>query len=248
MRSIDPPHMAAALTAGSAHEVHDAQRLPASSRIRRPVLVTASLLLLLMVPAASGCIGLASQLLYVIKGDKVAAEFDGLAGKRVAVVCVANSSNYDPGSASSKLAQMVEIILKKEVPRISLIRQDRVVDWIDNNDWDQMDYRDVGRGLKAEMVVGIDLDGYRLHEDATMYRGKANVVITVFDVKANETVYKRHLTGYSFPSNGGKHVSETTEAQFQSVFLTELAIDIAKTFHAYEFKNDFARDASMLSR
>jgi hypothetical protein len=248
MRSIDSPHVAAALPEVTSHNVPARGRWGTHVPVSRPIMVAAKLLLLLLLPTAGGCIGLASQLLYVIKGDKVAAEFDGLAGKRVAVVCVANSSNYDPGSASSKLAQMVEIILKKEVPRMNLIRQDRVVDWIDNNDWDQMDYRDIGRGLKSEMVVGIDLDGYRLHEDATMYRGKANVVITVFDVKANETVYKRHLTGYSFPVNGGKHVSETTEAEFENKFLRELAIDIAKTFHSYEFKNDFARDASMLSR
>lgn len=215
------------------------------SIISRP---TATLLVLLVtLTSASGCIGLASQLLYVIKGDKIDAEFDGLAGKRVAVVCVANSSNYDPGSASSKLAQMVEMLLKKEVPRIKMIRQDRVVDWIDNNDWDQMDYRDIGRGLNAEMVVGIDLDGYRLHEDATMFRGKANVTVTVFDVKQNETVFKRHMPNFAFPASGGQHISETTEAKFQGLFLVKLSEDIAKSFHAYEFKTEFARDASMLS-
>ena len=41
-------------------------------------------------------------------------------------------------------------ILKSCVPS-------EIADWIDNQDQDLTDYREVGRGVKADMVVGIDL-------------------------------------------------------------------------------------------
>jgi hypothetical protein len=206
-------------------------------------------LLALLAVSSSGCVGIASQIVYMIKGNKVDAEFDGLRGKRVAVVCVANSSDYDPGSASAMLAQTVESILRLKVKGIKVVRQDEVADWIDNNNWNQMDYRDIGRGVNAEMVLAIDLDGYRLHEDQTLFKGRANVVVTVYDMtKGGEAVFRRSKPNFSFPTSGGQHVSETTEGQFQRKFIFVLANDIAKPFYDYDFAEDFARDASLIDQ
>lgn len=194
--------------------------------------------------ANSGCIGVAAQLLYVIKGDKVEAEFEGLEGKRVAVVCLSNTSGFDPGSASSTLAQYVELNLRKNVKKIQMIRQQEIANWVDNNDWDRLDYRDIGRGVRADMVVAIDLDNFRLHEDATLFKGRTNWTVTVYDMsKSGEAVFRRSERNFQFPVNGGQHVSETTEDNFQRKFLLILAEDVAKHFYAYEFKEDFARDA-----
>ena len=217
------------------------------SHCLRAGVVARCLVVLLLMGSASGCVGLAAQVLYMVKGEKVPAEFEGLEGKRVAVVCVAGSGNYGPGSAPSVLSQLVEAILRNQVKNIKVVRHEEVIDWIDNNDWNQMDYRDVGRGVNADMVVGLDLDGYRLHEDATMYKGRASVTITVYDMKkGGESVYRDTMPNFMFPVNGGQHVSETNEAQFQRKFLLILAQDIAKHFYAYEFKDEFARDAVLM--
>lgn len=201
-------------------------------------------LLALLTTGGSGCVGIAAQLLYVIKGEKIDAEFEGLEGKRVAVVCVSSSSGFDPGSAASTLAQFVEGLLRKNVKDIKLVRQQEIADWIDNNDWDRLDYRDIGRGVRAEMIVAIDLDGFRLHEDATLYKGRTNWTVTVYDMQqAGEAVFRRSERNFQFPVNGGQHVSETSEDRFQQKFLLILAQDISKHFYAYEFKDEFARDA-----
>lgn len=201
-------------------------------------------MLLALVSSSAGCIGMAAQLLYVIKGDKVPAEFEGLEGKKVAVVSVSNTSGFDPGSAASSLAQYIEFNLRKNVKKINLVRQQEVANWVDNNDWDRLDYRDIGRGVRADMVVAIDLDNFRLHEDATLYKGRTNWTVTVYDMsKSGDPVFRRSEKNFQFPVNGGQHVSETTEDAFQRKFLLILAEDIAKHFYAYEFKEDFARDA-----
>lgn len=200
--------------------------------------------LLLLACTSTGCVGVAAQLLYVIKGDKVPAEFQGLEGKRVAVVCLSNTSGFDPTSASSALAQYIEANLRKNVKKINVIRQQEVAKWVDNNDWDRLDYRDIGRGVRADMVIAIDLEGFRIHEDATLYKGRTNWTATVYDMsKSGEAVFRRNERNFQFPVNGGQHVSETTEDAFQRKFLLIVAEDIARHFYAYEFKEEFARDA-----
>ena len=194
--------------------------------------------------SGSGCIGLASHLLYVIKGEKVPAEFEGLEGKRVAVVCMSGSLGSDPGSATATLARLVEVQLKRNVPKIELVRQQDIANWIDNNDWDRLSYRDIGRGVRADIVLAIELDGYRLHEDQTMYKGRTKWAVTVYDMRqGGEVLFSKKEPNFEFPINGGQHVSETTEEAFQKLFLTVLSHEVSKWFYAYEFKEDFARDA-----
>ncbi|MFO0872002.1 MAG: hypothetical protein U0935_25480 [Pirellulales bacterium] len=218
------------------------RRITAVARTGMALLAMACLLC-----SSSGCVGAAAHLMYILHGNKVPAEFEGLQGRRVAVVCVANSSSYDPGAAASILAQLVEAHLRQNVKNIKVVRQQEVANWIDNNDWDQMDYRDIGKAVNAEMVVGIDLDGYRLHEDATMFKGRANVTVSVYDMsKGGDSVFRRAMPNFSFPINGGQHVSETTDAQFQRKFLVVLSQDIAKHFYPYEFNDEFARDTSVI--
>lgn len=216
-------------------------------RPSRPATLTLVWILAASVLASStGCIGMTAQLLYLVKGQKVPAEFEGLADKRVAVVCVASSASYDPGSAPSMLSQLVESLLRQNVDDIKMVRHDEVVDWIDNHDWDQVDYRDVGRGVNADAVVSIELENYRLHEDATMFKGRANVTVKVHDMQKKGEVLFRRSFASAFPISGGQHVSETDEQQFQRKFLIVLAQDISRLFYAYEFKEDFARDAAMI--
>ena len=213
---------------------------------RNVVRLFALSLVVLVVGTSSGCVGVMAQLLYFTKGENVAAEFNELKGKRVAVVCVANTSAYDPGSASAMLAHTVEAILRQKVEGIKMVQQDAISNWIDNNNSDQTDYRDIGRGVNAQMVIGIDLDGLQLHEDATLYKGRANVRVTVFDMtKGGEAVFRRELTNFTFPENGGQHVSETNDNKFQRDFVRILAVDVAKSFHEYELKEQFARDSAL---
>ena len=61
-------------------------------------------LLTVILPSSLGCIGAAAQFVYLIKGAKIDAEFDGLKGKRVAVVCISSNSAYGPDSETSILA------------------------------------------------------------------------------------------------------------------------------------------------
>lgn len=202
----------------------------------------------LTVVALPGCAGFMSHMAYVLKGGHaVPAEFEGLQAKRVAVVCVSNDSVYGPNSVSSILEHSVGTLLKQNVEDIDLIHREDVADWIDTHDWDQVNYREIGRGLNAEMVVAIDLDGFRLHEGRTLYKGRADITVAVYDMtKGGEVVFRKSSPEYSFPENGARHSTEISETRFKRMFLMVLAQHVGKYFYEYYLEDDFARDALVL--
>src|SRR5262245_39996833 len=143
--------------------------LPAQARL----LLFAAIVSLLA--ATTGC-GPIATIAWLIHGpEMIPAEFDGLKGKRVAVVCLDAKSLNGPGGEADTVAKAVAMLLAKRVPDIHLVRQSEVADWLDSHGDDVTDYRDVGRGVKADIVVGIDLLAFNLHEGQTLLKGRAKV-------------------------------------------------------------------------
>ncbi len=198
---------------------------------------------------SSGCIGISAHLLYFIKGgQKIDAEYKGLNGKRVAVVCVSENVSYGPNSISSMMERSVAALLRERGRKIDVIHHEEVADWIDTNDWNQMDYRDIGHGVAADRVLAIDVGGVRLHEGMTLYKGRADVVITVYDIEdGGKVAFRKTLPEFTFPRNGARHTTEMSENQFRQLFVTVLANQVAKYFYDYRFEDDFANDVRSLS-
>src|SRR5687768_164947 len=172
-------------------------------------------LLFILVTANTGCVGFLAQLGYWTGGNLVPAEFDGLEGERVAVVCVSSNAAYGVGVEAELLSRGVDSILKENVEKIDIVGQDEIADWVDKNDWDEIDYREVGQGVKADKVVAIGISDFRLYEGQTLYRGRANVKVTVFDMKdGGKEVFRRQLPEVRFPNAGVYHSSETSETAF----------------------------------
>ena len=154
---------------------------------------------------SSGCAVL-YQLAYG-DGPKIEAKYAGLKGKRVAVVCVMNSSSYGDGEVSAALADQVGRILRKKVDDIDIVRQEEVSDWMDTNEWDESDFVEIGRGVKADMVLAIDVDSFSVHESKTLLKGRSHLTTTVYDV-----------------SRDGKELFRTTD--YEHTFPTSHAIPV----------------------
>jgi hypothetical protein len=211
----------------------------------RHVLTVAVLLLALN--TLGGC-AIVNHLLYVVRGATVPAEFDGLKGKRVAVVCVSANEDYGPDSTTEMLSKEIERQLKENVKDVTLVRHSEVANWIDRNDW-KYDYLQVGRGVKAEMVVGIDVGRFSMHEGGTLYKGHADVEIQVFDMaQQGAKVYQTIIDDFSFPTSGAQAVTDISEAKFKRAFIKVLAQAISRSFYAYEIQEDVAPDRAFLSR
>jgi hypothetical protein len=216
-----------------------------AAAVRRAAVLS---LTLLLIACSSGCIGLTAQLLYWVKGGhKIEAEYAGLQDQRVAVVCVSNDSSYGPNSVAAMLARTVSNILRQKVEGIEVVHQDEIADWRDTNDWNQMDYREIGRGVAADKIVALDVDALSLYQGRTLYKGRADLTVTVYDLAdEGQVVFRRMIPEFSFPRNGARHTTEMSEPRFRALFVQVMSQHVSKYFCRYNLEEEFASDAAAL--
>jgi hypothetical protein len=209
------------------------------------VRVFAFLAVAMVLATAPGC-GMLPTIAYWVKGNKVPARFSGLKDKRVAVVCLDANSLKGPGSEADNIAKAVARSLGFNIPNIKLVRHSEVADWFDNHDQDVADYADIGRGVKADMVVGIDLERFSIHEGQTLLKGRAALVTRVYDMqRGGEVVYESPQREIAWPESGARHVTEN-EANFRVAFIQTLAMKISHEFYDYDAEEDYGLDAAFL--
>lgn len=201
-----------------------------------------------IVLSQTGCLGMAANLMNAVKGHTVKAEFEGFEGKRVAVVTLTDSSQYSDDVSARMLSRRVSEILQTKIKNIELVREDEVQQWRDTKGWDAIEFIDIGRGVKAEKVVAIEMTNLKLRDGATLYRGRAEVTTTVYDVESRTEEFRRHLEEFTYPETAGQYTSETTEAKFRALYLSVLAARIARFFHSYDFSDTVAMDATIITQ
>ena len=199
------------------------------------------LLALLPLPLLAGCSTLLT-VAYLVQPNDIPAEFDGLKGQTVAVVCrpIIELEFSDAGSARG-LATLVGGQIEDSVRRAKVVGQHEVARWIDENSW--TDYQSVGKALGADQVVGIDLEGFRFHEGSTLYRGRATVHVKVYDVSEKKLVFQKRFDDFSFPSNNAIPATDLSENEFRGLFLQMLSQRISRLFHSYESREVFAEES-----
>ncbi|MFM8893662.1 MAG: hypothetical protein ACKOTB_18975 [Planctomycetia bacterium] len=196
----------------------------------------------LLLPILAGGCSLITTVAYLVQPEKdVPAEFKELRGKHVAVVCkpIVELEFSDSGSAR-ELAAMVGGQLMQNVRKARVIDQREVSRWIDENSW--VDYPTLGKSLDADLVVGIDLEKFRIHEGSTLFRGRASANVRVYDVAAKTVVFEKRFEDFTFPGSSAVPATDQSESQFRALFLEVLARRIARSFHAYDSRATFAED------
>lgn len=196
--------------------------------------------------SASGCRNALATAMWIAKGTNVSAEYDGLRGKKVVIVCrpLANLK-YRDTSVAKDLARQLGLLLKRNVPKIEVIDQRKVAEWTDENIWDE--YTEIGKALEAEMVVGVDLQDFTIYQGQTLYQGKAIVTLTVYDCSdGSQSVYEKELPQSVYPPNTGVPTSEKLEAEFRREFVRVLADQIGRHFYDHDAHDNYALDATAL--
>jgi hypothetical protein len=195
----------------------------------------------LALPCLTGCSTLLTAA-YLLQPADVPAEFNGLRGKHVAVACrpIVELEFSDAGSAR-ELASLVGSQVQAKVRRSRVIGQHEVARWIDENAW--VDYPTLGKSLDADLVVGVDLEQFRLHEGTTLYLGRATARVRVFDVATKEVLFEKRFDDFSFPANSAIPATDRSEPEFRGMFLQMLSQKISRCFHAYESREVFAEDS-----
>jgi hypothetical protein len=192
----------------------------------------------------AGCNWL-SVALYAINPNDIPANFKGLAEKRVVVVCrPVVELQFSDSVVPSELTHLVSQRLKQRVKKIDLVDEDEVAEWVDENTWHN--FAEVGKAMKADMVIGIDLEQFQLHQGPTLFQGEAALNVVVIDVKdGGKQIFNQPLSRVRYPPHTPIPASEKSEPEFRRQFISVLAEQIGRNFYAHESRVDFASDAGL---
>jgi hypothetical protein len=200
---------------------------------------------LIILTSSAGCINEMAQLMYIIKGHQVPPKFEGLEGKRVAVLCVSDASAYGPDTLTYTVSRNVGIKIARGVKEVAVIGQRKIESWIDEHGWEESSVVPLGQGVKADVLVVIEIGSYSIHEGATIFKGNADLTVTVYDIeKDGQVSFADGPSIFSFPENGRPAI-QTSDRQFEAFFLARLTEHISRLFVAYDRMETFADDAMM---
>jgi len=198
----------------------------------------------LLLVSSSGCPAMLATGIYVLQGgNMVPAECDALRGKRVVVMCRPPSSHeYRHAGASRAISQRVSELLVKNVKGIDVVNPREVDNWVDESDWG--DFRELAEAVRADLVVHIVLDDFELYKGKTLYQGRADVTVSVYDMlDHSRLVWERQLGELLYPTNSGIPAQDKPVQQFEAEFVGIVADQIAMNFYRHDPTAAFAMDA-----
>ncbi len=203
--------------------------------------------LLLCVAASPGCRTLITTAAYVIRGTNTPAEYTGLNDKKVAVVCrPLQELQYSSASVCGDLAASVAELLRRHARRVRVVDPAKIDRWVDENGME--DFVEVGRAVEADLVLAIDLESFNWLQGQTVYQGKADVLLTVYDVKDDTVLWQKRMEQVVYPTAGTPAQEYGSEDQFRREFTGVLAHEVARHFYPHDSTLDFARDSRTLRR
>ncbi len=203
------------------------------------------LLLAVALVVFPGCLGAMTQLMYVIKGHTLPASFSGLEKKKIAVVCVSDASAYGPDPLTYSVSNALGIKLARGLKDSSVVPVSKVEEWIDTHGWDERDFVALGEGVGVDAVVAVDIASYTIHDGSTMFKGRADVTATVYNIEKEGQI--DHHYGpkiFEYPKTGRPAI-QTTDRQFEAMYLGQLVIHLANQFCDHDKLDSFASDAIM---
>lgn len=204
-----------------------------------------SIALLLATLPAMGCLHrLLATGIYVVRGGNVEdAECDFLEDQRVVVLCRPPASHdFRNAGAARSIGKRVSSLIAQNVDGVEMVSQREVDNWVDEQDWEN--FLDLGRSMKANRVVYIELDNFELYKGKTLYQGDAEVQITVHDMDAGGTqLWEKRLPQLLFPRNSGIPAADKPVQHFQAQFVDVVATEISQHFYDHDPNRLFALDA-----
>ncbi|TWT99673.1 hypothetical protein Pla108_06160 [Botrimarina colliarenosi] len=202
---------------------------------------------LTLLPSA-GCLHmLLATGIYMFQGGNIKdAECEALNGKRVVVFCSQPASQeFRHAGASRQIAQRVSELLEvnlRKKEKIDVVPQRQVDAWIDENDSD--DYLELGKAVKADLIVYIDLAHFELFAGQTVYQGNSDVKLTVFDMNdGGRRVWDKELGEILYPVNAPIAIQSKSPATFQKEYVNVLSEAVGKHFYPHDPTANWAMDA-----
>ena len=214
------------------------------SRLRlRPTVLLIALGVLCGQP---GCIArFAALLRHATVGNTVPAKYQNFEERKVAVVCLSRSNSFGSTTAAEAVNRQTIKYMRNHIERLHVVDLQKIERWMDENDWNEIDYRELGQGIDADVLIAVDIDRFTLYEGKNLFKGRADVQITIYDMTLDgQVVLEDTPPEIVYPVTAGFFTAEISESEFKKQFIDFVAYRIARNFYPYELSEDFGRDPS----
>lgn len=176
-------------------------------------------------------------------GNFAPAECEALNEKKVVVFCRQPAAQeFRHAGAARQIASRVSDLLEQHLAGAEIVPQSKVDEWIDENDSD--DFEELGKAVKADLVVYIDMSHFDLFAGATVYQGSTDVKVSVHDMNdRGRLVWDKEMGEILYPVHAPIARQGKSVSTFQREYITVLGDKIARNFYPHEPNADFAIDA-----
>lgn len=198
----------------------------------------------LLLAASTGCVRLAANMINAIQGSDRPAEYDGFKEQRVAVV-VSTDKGLSSDATSALMTGYIHMALNTNIKKIQLVRPEEIEQWLDVHGSVESDYVEIGKAVKAEKLLAIDISNMTVKDGQTLFRGQCDIGVTVYDIAdQGAIVFRKQIPEFTFPKMGGPTIADTTEPKFRNQFLKIIAIKVSGLFYPVDPTADYALDAT----
>ncbi len=197
----------------------------------------------LVLGSSTGCVRLMANLIHAIRGSELPAEYDGFEEQRVAVVC-GTDKGLSNDATTALMSGYVHMALNQHVKKIELVRLEEIEEWINVHGTLESDYVEIGKAVKADKLLAIDLSNLSVKDGPTLFRGRCDVGVTVYDItNRGAIVFRKQIPEFTFPKDSAA-IADTSESKFRNLFLKTIANKVAGLFYPVDPTTDYALDAT----
>ena len=182
--------------------------------------------------AFASCISFSPPLL-PINGKLVKPEFPLLKSKKVAIFC-GDEQGLSNEATLVLLARYLEDRLSRNVKGIHIVPQENVQAWLNETGREVPDCEALGKGVGADYVVAIKLANMSLNNGKSLFKGKADISVAVYDIHDGKIAFRKNMPEFEFPKMDGPSLVDTTEAKFRVSFLTIVSQHIGVLFYPHD--------------
>ena len=210
-------------------------------RWRRPRRAAFGLGLLLCASLAGGCALFKSMAVHAApKTEKIAAEYNGLAGKKLLVfVWVPPEIKWDYPYIRLDLAAYVGAYLNQNVEDVTVVDARRVEDYLAKSRQFESDPAEVGRHFHADRVIYLAVYQFSIRDPgmAEHYRGRIASSVEVYDLTAKSDSAQRNTlreVNVAYPEERALGFANVRPDQVRQATYELFTTEVGRKFHNYE--------------
>jgi hypothetical protein len=194
--------------------------------------------------SSTGCVRLMANMINAIQGNEKPAEYDGFEEQRVAIVC-STDKGLSNDATTALMTGYIHMALNTNVKKIELVRPEEIEQWLNVHGSIESDYVEIGKAVKADKLLAIDISKMTVKDGQTLFRGQCDIGITVYDIAdKGAIVFRKQIPEFTYPKIGGPTIADTTESKFKNQFLKIIAIKVSGLFYPVDPTADYALDAT----